>query len=124
MARTADILCCDTSFTGHVYQLYPVAPGGWGPGLCTQRVQCGALSAWTHLSSEGLVFQTSKAAVESRGFQDCDVDRKPGSRCWTQTFSSLSSSNRSVRLWGCFLYDLGFKSEIEKKISFFLGKIS
>ena len=28
----------------------------WGPGLCTQRVQFGALSAWIHLSSEGLVF--------------------------------------------------------------------
>ena len=52
------------------------------------------------------------------------MDRKFGSLCWIQTFPSLSSSNQSVRLWGCFLYDLGFKSEIEKKISFFLGKIS
>lgn len=52
------------------------------------------------------------------------MDREFGSLCWIQTFSSLSSPNQSVRLWGCFLCDLGFKSEIEKTISFFLGKIS
>ena len=34
----------------------PWSLGSWGPGMCTQRVQFGALSAWSHLSSEGLVF--------------------------------------------------------------------
>ena len=48
--------------------------------------------------------------------------RKLGSLCWIQTLSSLSSSNQSVRLWGCVLYDLGFKSEIEKKIRVFHRK--
>lgn len=34
----------------------PWSPGSWGPGLSTQHVRFGGLSACIHLSSEGLVF--------------------------------------------------------------------
>lgn len=122
MAQTVDIFCCDTSFESHVYQLDPVVPGELGSwaeySTCTVwSPQPGFIFLLRDLCSRWARLWWSPVASRT-----VSTDRKFGSLCWIQTFSSLSSSNQSVGLWGCVLYALGFKSEIEKKIRFFHRK--